>query len=236
MANSLGERPGMGKPWWGRSLYWVKNWAIKASSWISSFQDLSINDSLKVLTNLSAIPLEWGRWRAIRTWIKSEFSANCSKVFAMKWVPRSVIKKWRSGGRRTLRASIIICEVTFGPTTKRGKPRHWRVQLSTMTRIAIQAVTTGNWLNLSRRLRRFCRQSLFSSLRFSLVSRRCFRMMDQNSLSALPSFADDLAFSSRRLAFWISQAVSWASRSCRRARRWSPNLASSWRKVYWSIS
>jgi len=44
--------------------------------------------------------------------------------WAVKWVPRSVIRKSNSGGNRTRSAPTIISEVTFDPVTNRGKPKH----------------------------------------------------------------------------------------------------------------
>jgi len=99
--------------------------------------------SLRVRTNRSAMPFDWGRWRAMSTCTNSASSARRARACAVKWLPRSEIRKCRSGGRRVSNVAQTICAVTFGPASKRGRPRHWRVQLSVRTSTAIQRRAPG---------------------------------------------------------------------------------------------
>ena len=63
LANSLGDRPGIDKPWCGRSLYSGRNSLTRACKPPTSCQDLLRSQFLKVRTNLSAIPFVSGQWR-----------------------------------------------------------------------------------------------------------------------------------------------------------------------------
>jgi len=47
--------------------------------------------ALKCWTKRSAVPLDWGRWRAIITCRNVVAVASCAKALAVKCVPRSVI-------------------------------------------------------------------------------------------------------------------------------------------------
>jgi len=141
LANSLGDKPGIAKPWCGRSLYSSKNWRRSKANSCSFCHDLSSSHSLRVRTNLSAMPLDSGRCRAMSTWMNSSLRINVLKALALKCVPRSEIRKSNSGGSSVRNASTIISAVTFAPATKSGKLKHCRVQLSTMTRMAIQSST-----------------------------------------------------------------------------------------------
>ena len=103
--------------------------------------------------------------------MNASLSTRVLKALAVKWVPRSVIRNCNSGGGAA-RASTIISAVTFGPATKSGKPQHCRVQLSTMTKMAIQALTTGNADQHWRSSSRACRQAASSGWRAAKVARR----------------------------------------------------------------
>jgi len=82
------------------------------------------------------------------------------------------MRNWRSGGSRARSAVMTNAAVIFGPATKSGRPRHWRVQLSVTTRMAIQdrLLTTG--VSCVRRRRRSCRHTSSSSRRRSRVACR----------------------------------------------------------------
>ena len=82
---------------------------------------------------------------------------------------------------QTSRASTIISAVTLGPATKSGKPRHWHVQLSVRTRMAIQAITIGNWDHCCRKARRCCCQAQSTSFLCATSSWRWRRKMRQGS-------------------------------------------------------
>ena len=61
LANSLGDSPGIDKPWCGRSLYSGRNSLTRACKPATSCQDLLRSHFLNVRTNLSAIPFVSGR-------------------------------------------------------------------------------------------------------------------------------------------------------------------------------
>ena len=61
LENSLGDRPGIDKPWCGRSLYSGRNSLTRACKPPTSCQELLRSQFLKVRTNLSAIPFVSGR-------------------------------------------------------------------------------------------------------------------------------------------------------------------------------
>ena len=124
LANSLGDRPGMPTPWWGRSLYSARNSWSRPSNSAVDCQILSASHALRVRTNRSAIPLDCGRCRAINTWMNSCSWANWANTWAVKWVPRSEIKNCSSGGSRVRRASTTIAAVTLAPATKSGNSMH----------------------------------------------------------------------------------------------------------------
>lgn len=63
LANSLGDSPGINKPWCGRSLYSGRNSQTRVCKPPTSCQDMLRSQFLKVMTNLSAIPFVSGRWR-----------------------------------------------------------------------------------------------------------------------------------------------------------------------------
>jgi len=52
-------------------------------------------------------------------------------------------EKLQFGGQRARRAATTISAVTCTPAVKRGSPRQRRVPLSTTTRMAHQATTSG---------------------------------------------------------------------------------------------